>query len=211
MACEVQIRVWIHNLLASLQEMDIEEILRLAETRESDQGSSATDELLSQFKVHSRSVHLQVLVLTVQPPLLLTHQVEVMLPNICVAHTPLLPSCPLSAPSSPSAGGQLLQHGGERPGAAGQEHPGLGRHHPGGPAAQAGGGGAAARDGRHLHAAEEQELQQEGERRGTAGGGLPTLSNAEKCTEGGGEQEEEGMFVPSSPLAPYLLAFLFCG
>lgn len=34
-----------------LQEMDIEEILRLAETRESDQGSSATDELLSQFKV----------------------------------------------------------------------------------------------------------------------------------------------------------------
>ena len=31
--------------------MDIEEILRLAETRESDQGSSATDELLSQFKV----------------------------------------------------------------------------------------------------------------------------------------------------------------
>ncbi|KAK9516719.1 hypothetical protein VZT92_024635 [Zoarces viviparus] len=33
------------------QEMDIEEILRLAETRESDQGSSATDELLSQFKV----------------------------------------------------------------------------------------------------------------------------------------------------------------
>ncbi|XP_037307436.2 chromodomain-helicase-DNA-binding protein 2 isoform X2 [Pungitius pungitius] len=33
------------------QEMDIEEILRLAETRESDQSSSATDELLSQFKV----------------------------------------------------------------------------------------------------------------------------------------------------------------
>ncbi|KAK6318247.1 hypothetical protein J4Q44_G00115380 [Coregonus suidteri] len=32
-------------------EMDIDEILRLAETRESDQGSSATDELLSQFKV----------------------------------------------------------------------------------------------------------------------------------------------------------------
>lgn len=31
--------------------MDIDEILRLAETRESDQGSSATDELLSQFKV----------------------------------------------------------------------------------------------------------------------------------------------------------------
>lgn len=34
-----------------MQEMDIEEILRLAETRESDQGQSATDELLSQFKV----------------------------------------------------------------------------------------------------------------------------------------------------------------
>lgn len=33
--------------------MDIDEILRLAETRESDQGSSATDELLSQFKVLS--------------------------------------------------------------------------------------------------------------------------------------------------------------
>jgi hypothetical protein len=33
--------------------MDIEEILRLAETRESDQGSSATDELLSQFKVQA--------------------------------------------------------------------------------------------------------------------------------------------------------------
>ncbi|TKS73409.1 Chromodomain-helicase-DNA-binding protein 2 [Collichthys lucidus] len=33
------------------KEMDIDEILRLAETRESDQGSSATDELLSQFKV----------------------------------------------------------------------------------------------------------------------------------------------------------------
>ncbi|XP_051953606.1 chromodomain-helicase-DNA-binding protein 2-like isoform X1 [Xyrauchen texanus] len=33
------------------QEMDIDEILRLAETRESEQGSSATDELLSQFKV----------------------------------------------------------------------------------------------------------------------------------------------------------------
>lgn len=33
--------------------MDIDEILRLAETRESDQGSSATDELLSQFKVCS--------------------------------------------------------------------------------------------------------------------------------------------------------------
>lgn len=32
--------------------MDIDEILRLAETRESDQGSSATDELLSQFKVY---------------------------------------------------------------------------------------------------------------------------------------------------------------
>lgn len=32
--------------------MDIDEILRLAETRESDQGlGSATDELLSQFKV----------------------------------------------------------------------------------------------------------------------------------------------------------------
>lgn len=36
-----------------LQEMDIDEILRLAETHESDQGSSATDELLSQFKVCS--------------------------------------------------------------------------------------------------------------------------------------------------------------
>ncbi|KAF7699143.1 chromodomain-helicase-DNA-binding protein 2 isoform X1 [Silurus meridionalis] len=36
---------------SELQEMDIDEILRLAETRESDQGSSATDELLSQFKV----------------------------------------------------------------------------------------------------------------------------------------------------------------
>lgn len=36
-----------------LQEMDIDEILRMAETRESDQGSSATDELLSQFKVCS--------------------------------------------------------------------------------------------------------------------------------------------------------------
>ena len=35
-----------------VQEMDIDEILRLAETRESDQGSSATDELLSQFKVN---------------------------------------------------------------------------------------------------------------------------------------------------------------
>nr|XP_015199027.1 PREDICTED: chromodomain-helicase-DNA-binding protein 2 isoform X2 [Lepisosteus oculatus] len=33
------------------QEMDIEEILRLAETRESDQAVNATDELLSQFKV----------------------------------------------------------------------------------------------------------------------------------------------------------------
>ena len=33
------------------QEMDIDEILRLAETREADQGSNATDELLSQFKV----------------------------------------------------------------------------------------------------------------------------------------------------------------
>lgn len=33
--------------------MDIDEILRLAETHESDQGSSATDELLSQFKVCS--------------------------------------------------------------------------------------------------------------------------------------------------------------
>ena len=33
--------------------MDIDEILRLAETRESDPGSSATDELLSQFKVPS--------------------------------------------------------------------------------------------------------------------------------------------------------------
>lgn len=33
--------------------MDIDEILRMAETRESDQGSSATDELLSQFKVCS--------------------------------------------------------------------------------------------------------------------------------------------------------------
>lgn len=33
--------------------MDIDEILRLAETRESDLGSSATDELLSQFKVCS--------------------------------------------------------------------------------------------------------------------------------------------------------------
>ncbi|XP_064422060.1 chromodomain-helicase-DNA-binding protein 2 isoform X2 [Latimeria chalumnae] len=33
------------------QEMDIDEILRLAETRENDQSLSATDELLSQFKV----------------------------------------------------------------------------------------------------------------------------------------------------------------
>lgn len=33
--------------------MDIDEILRLAETRESDPGSSATDELLSQFKVNA--------------------------------------------------------------------------------------------------------------------------------------------------------------
>ncbi|XP_043934314.1 chromodomain-helicase-DNA-binding protein 2 isoform X2 [Protopterus annectens] len=33
------------------QEMDIDEILRLAETRENDQSSNATDELLSQFKV----------------------------------------------------------------------------------------------------------------------------------------------------------------
>lgn len=37
--------------------MDIDEILRLAETRESDQGSSATDELLSQFKVSSAFIH----------------------------------------------------------------------------------------------------------------------------------------------------------
>lgn len=36
--------------------MDIEEILRLAETRETDQGSSATDELLSQFKVPALTV-----------------------------------------------------------------------------------------------------------------------------------------------------------
>ncbi len=36
--------------------MDIDEILRLAETRESDQGSSATDELLSQFKVNKEQV-----------------------------------------------------------------------------------------------------------------------------------------------------------
>lgn len=35
--------------------MDIDEILRLAETRESDPGSSATDELLSQFKVTEAS------------------------------------------------------------------------------------------------------------------------------------------------------------
>lgn len=35
--------------------MDIDEILRLAETRESDPGSSATDELLSQFKVMEAS------------------------------------------------------------------------------------------------------------------------------------------------------------
>lgn len=33
------------------QEMDIDEILRLAETRENEPSSSATDELLSQFKV----------------------------------------------------------------------------------------------------------------------------------------------------------------
>lgn len=36
--------------------MDIDEILRLAETRETDQGSSATDELLSQFKVPALDV-----------------------------------------------------------------------------------------------------------------------------------------------------------
>ena len=34
-----------------LQEMDIDEILRLAETRENEVSTSATDELLSQFKV----------------------------------------------------------------------------------------------------------------------------------------------------------------
>ncbi|KAM9754558.1 chromodomain-helicase-DNA-binding protein 2 isoform 5-T5 [Menidia menidia] len=39
------------------QEMDIDEILRLAETRESDLGSSATDELLSQFKVANFSTN----------------------------------------------------------------------------------------------------------------------------------------------------------
>lgn len=33
------------------QEMDIDEILRLAETRENEVSTSATDELLSQFKV----------------------------------------------------------------------------------------------------------------------------------------------------------------
>lgn len=32
--------------------MDIDEILRLAETRENEVSTSATDELLSQFKVH---------------------------------------------------------------------------------------------------------------------------------------------------------------
>lgn len=35
----------------SFQEMDIDEILRLAETRENEVSTSATDELLSQFKV----------------------------------------------------------------------------------------------------------------------------------------------------------------
>ena len=48
-----------------LQEMDIEEILRLAETRESDQGSSATDELLSQFKVHSSIYMFPMLILAI--------------------------------------------------------------------------------------------------------------------------------------------------
>jgi len=44
------------------QEMDIDEILRLAETRESDQGSSATDELLSQFKVLGSLLNLLILI-----------------------------------------------------------------------------------------------------------------------------------------------------
>ena len=44
-------KLWVLVLWFVWQEMDIDEILRLAETRESDLGSSATDELLSQFKV----------------------------------------------------------------------------------------------------------------------------------------------------------------
>lgn len=45
------------------QEMDIDEILRLAETRENEVSTSATDELLSQFKVGEHST----LTLTVTP------------------------------------------------------------------------------------------------------------------------------------------------
>lgn len=42
-------------LLFFFQEMDIDEILRLAETRENEVSTSATDELLSQFKVWTSS------------------------------------------------------------------------------------------------------------------------------------------------------------
>ena len=40
---------WLFTMF--FQEMDLDEILRLAETRENEVSTSATDELLSQFKV----------------------------------------------------------------------------------------------------------------------------------------------------------------
>lgn len=71
--------------------MDIEEILRLAETRESDQGSSATDELLSQFKVPVSVLYCCIIVKYVKIPLF-----QLLIPFLL---------------SPVAAGGQFLDHG----------------------------------------------------------------------------------------------------
>lgn len=114
--------------------MDIDEILRLAETHESDQGSSATDELLSQFKVEAAF--------------------------LTVVGTYL--STLLNESAFIGAGSKLLHHGREHPRAGGKVRARMGRHHPRRSATQNRRGGEAEGNGGHLHAAQKQEFQQAG-------------------------------------------------
>lgn len=85
--------------------MDIDEILRLAETRESDQGSSATDELLSQFKVCS----------TMEASFPTVEGISKVYKHQSVFF---------------GAGSKLLHHGREHYRAGGKVRARMGRHHP---------------------------------------------------------------------------------
>lgn len=135
--------------------MDIDEILRLAETRESDQGSSATDELLSQFKVCS----------TMEASFPTVEGISKVYKHQSVFF---------------GAGSKLLHHGREHYRAGGKVRARMGRHHPWRSTTQNWGRGEAEGNGGHLHAAQKQKFKQAGMWGGGGGGHLPILSTEQR-------------------------------